>query len=316
MTSAIETTGLSKSFGRVNALKPISLNVRLGCCFGLLGPNGAGKSTLVKTLLGIVRASEGSARLLGKDFRDPESRRKVGYLPEGHRFPRYLTGRGVCRYFGQLSGLHGPSLEAEISKKLEIVGMQEWGDVKVTKYSKGMMQRVGLAQALLGDPQLVFLDEPTDGVDPVGRQQLREVIRSYANGGRTIFLNSHLLSEVELVCDEIAILHKGELLQQGAVSTIKQNVDSQSKGFMVRVQTDPIPDQFFGKWASRGAQREPDNWFSMPLTARTEITALIDELRATKIGIYAVEPKHANLEDAFIHLITAEGDTSVGGDHS
>ena len=123
MTFAIETTGLSKTYGRVQALKPINLKVRLGCCFGLLGPNGAGKSTLVKTLLGIVRATGGSAQLLGGDFKNPESRRRVGYLPEGHRFPRYLTGRGVCRYFGRLSGLSVSRLNEEVDRKLAVVGM-------------------------------------------------------------------------------------------------------------------------------------------------------------------------------------------------
>jgi ABC-2 type transport system ATP-binding protein len=218
---AIETRGLSKTYhGRIQALKSLDLRVRSGSCFGLLGPNGAGKSTLVKTLLSIVHATSGSAQLLGKDFRNPAARRSVGYLPEGHRFPSYLTGRGVCLYFGQLAGLRIADLKRDIDEKLALVSMGEWADTKITRYSKGMLQRLGLAQAMLGNPALLFLDEPTDGVDPVGRYELRNVIRSIQAAGTTIFLNSHLLSEVEEMCDEVAILHRGAILQQGSVSSI------------------------------------------------------------------------------------------------
>ena len=175
MEYAIETTELAKTYkGGVRALRGVSLKVERGCCFGLLGPNGAGKSTLVKTLLSIVRPTAGSATILGRDIRSPAARRSVGYLPEGHRFPRYLTARSVCEYFGRLAGLHGETLQREIAAKLELVGLSDWTDSKVSKFSKGMAQRVGVAQSLLGDPDLILLDEPTDGVRS-GRSRRAEV---------------------------------------------------------------------------------------------------------------------------------------------
>ena len=157
MGYAIETRSLSKTYGgRIHALKSLDLRVRSGSCFGLLGPNGAGTSTLVKTLLSIVHPTSGSAQLLGKDIQDPQARKSVGYLPEGHRFPSYLTGRGVCRYFGQLSGYSGAELDRDIDAKLALVNMRDWAETKITKYSKGMLQRLGLAQAMLGKMLLVF----------------------------------------------------------------------------------------------------------------------------------------------------------------
>jgi ABC-2 type transport system ATP-binding protein len=316
MEYAIETFGLAKSYGRLQALKPIDLRLRLGLCFGLLGPNGAGKSTLVKTLLGIVHASSGSAKLLGVDFKSPQSRRRTGYLPEGHRFPRYLTGREVCRYFGRLSGLGGAALEDEITKKLAMVGMESWGGTKIPKYSKGMMQRVGLAQAMLGDPALILLDEPTDGVDPVGRQEMRGVIRDFCGTGRTVFINSHLLSEIELVCDEVAILHKGEMIHHGSITEIKAQVGGSKQGVDVRFQTGGMPEASWSALSARGAQRAPENSFVMTLASNDAIPPLIDELRAQKIAIYAVEPLRSTLEDAFVQAITAQEDGSVGGSRS
>jgi ABC-2 type transport system ATP-binding protein len=307
---AIETRALEKTYkGDVHALKGVDLKVPTGCCFGLLGPNGAGKSTLVKVLLSIVRASGGTGKLMGVDIRSPRSRRSVGYLPEGHRFPSYLTAEGVCTYFGRLSGLKGPKLKKEVAEKLEMVGLADWTDTKVTKFSKGMAQRVGVAQALLGDPKLVLLDEPTDGVDPMAREGLREVLKTATDRGTTVFINSHLLSEIELLCDQVAILKDGEILQQGSVSEVTQAASGEK--IHVRFRTSRIAPELWGKLAELGAAAQPDQYFAIEVKEEDDISGLIDQLRADEIKIYSVEPTKVRLEQAFIQLIRAEGGTTT-----
>lgn len=304
MDYAIETSGLSKTYnGRIHALKALDLRVRAGSCFGLLGPNGAGKSTLVKTLLSIVHASGGTARLLGKDFQDPASRKSVGYLPEGHRFPPYLTGRGVCRYFGQLGGFSGAELDRDINAKLALVNMSEWGDTRITKYSKGMLQRLGLAQAMLGNPALLFLDEPTDGVDPVGRVELRDVIRSIQKAGTTIFLNSHLLSEVEEICNEVAILHRGAIVQQGTVAAITAAAASRGGNCLVTFSTSPIPGEVFSRLPAGAIALDEQRGFQISLASQSGISAVVDLLRQNQIDIFGIEQAKVDLEGAFIELI-------------
>jgi len=313
---ALEIHGLRKVYrGKIEALKGTDLKIREGCCFGLLGPNGAGKSTMVKILLSIVRPSGGSARLLGVDIKNPQARRRVGYLPEGLRFPSYLTGLGVCRYFGALAGIPGARVEKESHELLEKVGLKRWGGQKIVKYSKGMLQRLGLAQALIGSPRLLFLDEPTDGVDPMGRQEMRQIIREACNGGTTVMINSHILLEVEQVCDEIAILHRGEILQAGSVAEIKASVAAGGKGLPVRLRTGSIPDDLWQSLEQRGARRLPDSSFQIPLEGEGEVTGIIDELRGRDVLIYAVTPIQQNLEDAFISLIAAK-DAGAGEEAS
>lgn len=305
MEFAIETRGLSKTYeGGVQALRGVDLQVPRGCCFGLLGPNGAGKSTLVKILLSIVRPTGGSASLRGLPISVPKARQKVGYLPEGHRFPPYLTAAGVCRYFGALAGLHGRELEREVAAKLELVGLGEWRDVAVKKFSKGMAQRVGVAQSLLGEPEVVFLDEPTDGVDPVARQGLRFVIRHATDRGATVFINSHLLSEIEVLCDRVAIMDKGSVLQAGTVAELTAG-EAGSK-LQVHFRTGTLPEALWSGLEGRGAKREPDGWFSIALEREEDISALIDELRAAAVLVFAVEPRRMKLEEAFIQMIGAE----------
>lgn len=305
MSHAIQTSALTKTYkGGVQALRGVDLEVPRGCCFGLLGPNGAGKSTLVKILLSIVRPTTGAATMRGFDIRMPAARQKVGYLPEGHRFPSYLTAAGVCRYFGALGGLRGAELEREVESKLDLVGLSEWRDVKVKKFSKGMAQRVGVAQSLVGDPEIVFLDEPTDGVDPVARQGLRYVIRKATERGATVFINSHLLSEIEVLCDRVAIMDKGKVLQVGTVSELTGAAAGAK--LRVRFRTGKLPAELWAKLEERAAVREPDEWFALELVDEDEISAVIDELRAAKVLVYAVEPHKVRLEEAFIQMIGAD----------
>lgn len=308
MQYAIETTDLRKTYkGGVEALKGVSLKVPRGCCFGLLGPNGAGKSTLVKSLLSIVRPSSGRASLLGVDIGLPSSRASVGYLPEGHRFPSYLTARGVCEYFGRLGGLTGKKLASEVDEKLSLVGLSDWADKKVSGFSKGMAQRVGVAQALLGNPDLLFLDEPTDGVDPVGRAGLHFVLRKATDNGTTVFINSHLLSELEDLCDEVAILHRGEIIEQGTVSAL--TAVTKKEGVAVRFRTSEIPEAAWASLEERGAAAAPDSHFEITLEKDDDISVMIDELREAGVSIYAVVPQRMRLEDAFVEIIAAKGGT-------
>lgn len=302
MSTVIATEALTKRYKKNVALDTVSLSVPRGSCFGLLGPNGAGKSTLVKTLLGIVRPTSGAAQLLGRDITDKESRRGVGYLPEGHQFPKYLSGRGVCRYFGKLAGIHGRELEAEVAEKLELVGMTDRADDRITKYSKGMKQRVGLAQAMLGQPEVIFLDEPTDGVDPVGRKDIRDVIGRITEQGVTVFLNSHLLSEVELICDQLAILNEGKVLAEGTVAEIKSKIGV-AEGVQVKVRTGSRPDGLWASLSAQGATSLDDDWFQIGLPDIEDVSPLIDEIRGAGVSIHAVQPREATLEDAFVSLI-------------
>jgi ABC-2 type transport system ATP-binding protein len=218
---AIDLRHVEKTYGRrVYALRGIEMRVRRGEIFGLLGPNGAGKSTLVKIMMTVVKPTRAEGTLLGRPIGEKSTLAEVGYLPENHRFPRYLTGRQTLEFFGAMAGLPRKSRRAKAAELLDTVGMAGWGDRRVGLYSKGMMQRVGLAQALMNDPRLVVLDEPTDGVDPVGRREIRDVLGALRAGGTTVFINSHLLSELELVCDRVAILLGGMVAKQGTLDEL------------------------------------------------------------------------------------------------
>src|SRR4030095_9742140 len=226
MAPVIEAEGLRKvyksRFGtrRVSALDGIDLAVAPGEVFGLLGPNGAGKTTTVKILLGLTHPTAGSARLFGIPVAHPESRRRVGYLPEGHRFPGYLTARQTLSIFGGMSGMNRAAVRSRIPDLLARVRLSEWTDVKVKKFSKGMTQRLGLAAALVHSPDVLLLDEPTDGVDPVGRREIRDLLQEEAARGISILLNSHLLSEIERTCDRVAILRSGRIVAEGRIDEL------------------------------------------------------------------------------------------------
>src|SRR3989304_5850809 len=221
-TASIFKTYRSGVFKRVTvpALVDVSLSVDSGEIFGLLGPNGAGKTTFIKILLSIVHPTTGEATILGETLGSLKIKEKIGYLPENHRYPQFLTGYQTLHFFGGLSGLTGSALRDRALSLLDLVGLSEWKKVKIKRYSKGMLQRLGLAQALLNDPEILFLDEPTDGVDPVGRKEIRDLLKDLRKQGKTIFLNSHLLSEVEAISDRVAILNKGKVLKVGTVSEI------------------------------------------------------------------------------------------------
>lgn len=218
---AIDLHGVEKIYrGKVQALRGIEMRVRRGEVFGLLGPNGAGKSTLVKIMMTVVRPTRADGSILGQPIGHKPTLAKVGYLPENHRFPRYLTGRQVLHLFASLSGVGRVTRQKRIGELLDTVGMTASADRKIGTYSKGMMQRIGLAQALANDPDLVVLDEPTDGVDPEGRRDIRAVLGRIRDQGKTVFVNSHLLSELEVISDRVAILVGGRVARQGTIDEL------------------------------------------------------------------------------------------------
>ena len=217
----INMTGMRKVYpGKVEALRGVALEVPRGCVFGLLGPNGAGKSTMVKILTTIIRPTECAGTMLGMPVGHKPTLGRIGYLPEHVRFPTYLTGAQVLDYVGGLAGVSRAAVRDRSSRLLAQVEMSDWAGRKVSSYSKGMKQRIGIAQALVNDPELVFLDEPTDGVDPGGRIRIRKIIEGLREEGRTVFVNSHLLSEIEQVADRIAILSKGSIVREGRIGEL------------------------------------------------------------------------------------------------
>ncbi len=297
---AIEAAGLGKLYrtrfrGRETAaVSDLSLRVPRGVKFGLLGPNGAGKTTFVKMLLSAVNPTSGSASLFGRDARDPEARRPVGYLPENHRFPTYFTGSGMLDFYAALSGLSRNERKSRVPELLELVGLKDWGDVRIKKYSKGMLQRLGLAQALMHRPRLLILDEPTDGVDPVGRRHIRDILNGLTGTGVTVFINSHLLGEVESFCEYVAILHKGKLALEGKVSSLVAG-----RGY--RLAATSLPEGALTSLHGLGAAVVPlEDGIELHLATREEANRAIDEIRAAGGLIESVTASTSSLEDVFI----------------
>ncbi len=297
----LSVTELTKTFGSrtksVHALQGVTLSVNQGEIFSLLGPNGAGKTTLIKCVLGIVFNTSGTGTVLGQPLGSVRAKDRIGYLPENHRYPLHLTGEQVLGYFGKLSGVRGLTLERRITETLGLVGMSEWRTTKVRKYSKGMMQRLGLAQALINDPDLIMLDEPTDGVDPVGRKEIRDILGHLKSVRKTIFLNSHLLSEVEQVSDRVAIMNHGKLIREGTIDSLLAS-----------------PNRYEISVASTGIQQareilgahvisQTDNLLETAYDSVEALNLGIDQLRGANLMIESIHSKRASLEDFFIKLV-------------
>lgn len=281
------------------ALVDVDLEVEPGEVFGLLGANGAGKTTLIKILLGLTRASSGTVALRGHDPRSAAARRRVGYLPEGHRFPGYLTGEGALRLFGRLAGVDEAVLKQRIPELLALVGLPERGRDRISRYSKGMTQRLGLAAALVDDPDILFLDEPTDGVDPVGRRHIRDVLLGLRQRGTTVFINSHLLSEVERTCDRVGILDRGRLVREGNVEQLTR------RGHRYRVQLAGDPPAPWPELATQGATAISHNGsVELEVDSLATLNAVLDELRARSLLITEVSPLRTALEDVFVATVS------------
>lgn len=301
----IETQNLSKQYTarfskqKVNALNNFTFNVEQGEIFGLLGPNGAGKTTLIKILLAITFPTSGSAKIFGTDVSSSKWKTKVGYLPENHRFPNYLTGEQVLSYYGQLSGMkNDANMSKRIDEMLGLMNLTQWRKTKIKKYSKGMMQKIGLAQAMLSDPDLIFLDEPTDGVDPIGRKEIRDILTEIKSRGKTIFLNSHLLSEVEMICDRVAILNKGDLIKEGNVDDLTRTENVFAVHTVESISMD-VKQKVLSVDANAGIGEKEIN-----TEAGIEaLNNIIDLLRQNGLNIQTINQKTSTLEELFINVI-------------
>ncbi len=304
----VQTENLTKIFsaGRfsgnsVKALDNLTLNIEEKKIFGLLGPNGAGKTTLVKILLGIIFPTSGKAELFGKSISNFHSRKRVGFLPENHRFPEYMTGEQVLYFYGELSGMNHTELKKKTDEFLSLVDMEKWRKTKIKKYSKGMLQRLGLAQAMLNNPDLIFLDEPTDGVDPIGRKQIRDILVNLNSEGKTILVNSHLLSEVELICHTVAILNKGLLVKEGTVEDLTVNENA-----YIFKTSDLSEDLLNTLLTQYKAEIRGKNDFKYKSSSLEDLNLLIDYLRKEKVLINSISHEKNSLEDLFINVIGQE----------
>lgn len=299
---AIETQGLRKVFGDKVAVKGLTLTVERGEVFGFLGPNGAGKTTAVKMLLGLIAPTTGEGQLLGMPLGNSETRARVGFLPEHFRFHDWLTAAEFLRLHADLYHMPRAEADARITDLLELVGLTPHADKKLHAFSKGMLQRIGLAQALLNDPDLVILDEPTSGLDPVGRRLVRDIIRDLRELGTTVFLNSHLLSEVEITCDRVAFIKHGEVLQTSVLQTL---VDG---GLSVEVRARNLTPTVV-KALSRWGQdvRADGEHLSLSLESEADLPAVNRYLVEHGVDVYALRPQRVSLEDLFIQIVGTDG---------
>ncbi|MGE0760472.1 MAG: ABC transporter ATP-binding protein [Pirellulaceae bacterium] len=308
---ALEVIDLRKAYRsgllrrKFEALRGVSLRVERGEIFGLLGPNGAGKTTLIKILLGIARKSGGHAMLLGRTAGHRLSRIRVGYLPENLRIASHHTALSALDLYGRLSGLSARAIRARRDQLLADVGLADRARDSVKKYSKGMLQRLGLAQALLHDPDLLILDEPTDGLDPLGRAHVRGLLSGLKLQGKTVFLNSHILQEVELVCDRVAILDRGRLR---AVGTVDEIAPVQSTGFDLELTVAGDEARVRAAMGERGvkscaATQNGHFRLELRLLDQPAVDACVDDLRRHECSIVGLSRRRVTLEDAFLNLL-------------
>ncbi len=299
---AIETLHLRKEFGDKIAVRSLDLQVQKGEVFGFLGPNGAGKTTSIKMLLGLVRPTSGSARILGHPVSDISVRRKVGFLPEHFRFHDWLTAVEFLALHGNLYRINPTKLKPRIDELLELVSLTPFRNKPLRTFSKGMLQRIGLAQALLNQPDLVFLDEPTSGLDPIGRRQVRDIIRGLRDQGATIFLNSHLLSEVEITCDRVAFIKHGEVLQ---IRSLDGATDTQIHLSIRAKNLTETTLSGLSQWAQD--IRLDGEIINMLVHEETDLPMINRYLIEHDALIYAFSPQKSSLEDQFVQIVGTDG---------
>jgi len=300
--SAIETEGLRKVFGDHAAVKGLTLQVSQGEVFGFLGPNGAGKTTSMKMLLSLVTPTSGKASLLGAPIGDRQTLARVGFLPEHFRFQEWLTGGEFLQLHGQLLGLEKSALKKRQDELLERVGLTGFRNKQLRTYSKGMLQRIGLAQALLNHPALVFLDEPTSGLDPVGRRLVRDVIHELRNEGMCVFLNSHLLSEIEVTCNRVAFIRHGEVIRILDLGSLH------GKQLVVTIRAAGLsPEMITGtkRWG-RDIHAE-DGQLTLTVQDEAQIPEINRYLVTQGANVYAITPARKSLEEIFIETVGEDG---------
>ncbi|OEF96550.1 ABC transporter ATP-binding protein [Desulfuribacillus alkaliarsenatis] len=297
----IETHDLTKKYGDKTACDNINLSVEAGQVFGFLGRNGAGKSTCIKMLTGLVFPTSGSGTVLGKPLGDVSVRHKMGYLPELFRYQDWMTGLDLLHFHSQMLKIKNP--KDQINRVLKLVGLEGQEKYKVGSYSKGMQQRIGLASALLANPELIFLDEPTSALDPIGRRDVRDIIVSLKNEGMTVFLNSHLLSEVEAVCDSVTIIHKGTVAKSARMDDLLMDnvlLTIRAKGI-----TEPLLTELNKEYGS--VQKHADGSLTVPLNDYEQIPVLASQLITNGVTIYELTPHRETLETVFLQIVGGEG---------
>jgi len=303
VSPAVYASELTKLYHEVRALDGLSMTVRRGEIFGFLGPNGAGKTTAVKLLVGLARPTAGEAMVLGAPAGDLETRRRIGYLPELFRYQAWLTAREVLALHCRLLELPKRTWSADIDQSLEVVGLTERAGSKVGTFSKGMQQRLGLGVALLGAPELVFLDEPTSALDPVGRHDVREIIRALRARGTTVFLNTHLLEEAEHVCDRVLVIDRGKAIASGTVA----EVVGRQKTLRIKVTGLNGLSGLNGQASSTlppGARANYDTpWLTIEGIGEEAVPALVTELVSRGGLIEEVIPARPTLEERFLELL-------------
>ena len=294
---AIHTQDLAKRYGKTVALRGLTMSVRRSEVFGFLGPNGAGKTTAVKLLIGLAHPSAGQAWVLGAPIGDLQTRRRLGYLPELFRYQGWMKAREVLALHCELATLPRPEWKAEIDGALELVGLTERAGDRVEGFSKGMQQRLGLGVALLGRPELVLLDEPTSALDPVGRHDVREIIRELKARGPAVFLNSHLLSEVEQMCDRLAVVDHGRVIASGTMAEIL------GQDGAVRVRVTGLDATQRSGLRGFGPADDEGEWLTFRGLQPERVPDLVDAIVGAGGRVYAVEPRHETLEDRFLQLL-------------
>ena len=298
-TPAVKTVELTKRFGHTVALAGLSMTVPRGEVFGFLGPNGAGKTTAVKLLLGLLKPTSGQGSLLGRPIGDLRTRRRIGYLPELFRYQAWLFAAEVLALHCELAPLPRSSWKDEIKTALETVGLTDRVNDRVGTFSKGMQQRLGLGAALLGEPELVFLDEPTSALDPVGRHDVREIIRGLASRGSAVFLNSHLLSEVEQVCDRVAVVDNGRVIASGTM-------DELLGGTAVRVRVSGLTQADKNRLSQYGRIDDEGDQITFANLDAERVPELVATIVSMGGRVYEVAPRHQTLEDRFLQLLEDE----------
>ncbi|MBK7217964.1 MAG: ABC transporter ATP-binding protein [Candidatus Promineofilum sp.] len=301
----IDTHSLRKEFGPKVAVADLTLDVRAGEVFGFLGPNGAGKTTSIKMLLSLTKPTAGRATLLGRPLGDLAARAKIGYLPEHFRFHEWLRADEFLNLHGELYGMDRAARGAAVPRLLKLVGLEDRAATKLGAFSKGMLQRIGLAQALLNDPALVFLDEPTSGLDPIGRRVVRDIITDLRQRGMAVFLNSHFLSEVEKTCDRVAFIRGGRVLQ---TSSLKE-FEEEAMQVVVRVGQ-PTPELLTGlAQFGRNVALEPgDGRVRLTMSDEAQLPALAHWVVQNGHNLYELTPTHLSLEDRFLQVVGEESD--------
>ncbi len=306
MTAAIEADKLTKTYEAgwfsgqdVHALSDVTFRVESGEIFGYLGPNGSGKTTTIKMLLGLIFPSSGTMKIMGRsDIGSPEVRRRIGYLPEGAYYPEFLKGEEILRYYGKLYGLSGRDLEDRINRVLGIVRMEYARTRLLRGYSKGMRQRIGLAQALLADPDLLILDEPTTGLDPLARKEMRDILAALRDEGKSLLISSHELSEVELISNRVAILYRGKLQVEGTLDELLTDRD-------LTIEVDQVPPAAVEKLHARGVRTE-DKVRGRVLLRAPSTMSIYDAMelcRANALHIHSVAPRRETLEELFVRTV-------------